>query len=251
LKTFRQALHGNLPTITAELAGPTDRSASETCRLARDLAESVDAVQLSERSTSAAVSPLALSALLLREQIDPLSRLNFRNRNRIALLSDLLGLRALGVSSILLEEEVEPNSLPVTDVDLRELTTMASELNDEDGAGNAQGFLVGTSVEVPREFSEIDAANLSALAAAGLRFLQIRTGFDMKALRRYLEHLVGRRLTWRCSIVVSVDLREGIYECARQIREVVSIPGISGVNLLVTGDPAAAREAIAKSEIRG
>ena len=42
----------------------------------------------------------------------------------------------------------------------------------------------------------------------------------------------------------------GIEHCARLMREIAAIPGISGVNLLTLGDPAAVIEAISLSGLR-
>ena len=78
------------------------------------------------------MSALAASKLFLDNGIDPVMQLSCRNRNRIVLLSDLLGAAALGVSSLFLvrgdrvPDGFDPRPKAVFDVDAKELIATAA-----------------------------------------------------------------------------------------------------------------------------
>jgi len=252
LKTFRKALQKSQFTITAE---PTTRhaiSAAEVLRQAEILADSIDAIHLPDSPLQ--FSPLALSSLLIRKGIDPIPGLSCRDRNRIALQSDLLGLRAIGVTSLVLDEGSrvragdEPGARPIFDVNCRELVAMANAMNEEDWADGDHEFIIGTGATVFAPEPGWSPDTLQARAAAGARFLLTRPCFDVDVLRLFLQGLVETRITWNYSVIVTLE-QEDSDSCAELIGKVYSIPGISGVNLKTLGNPMAVKTAIGKSGI--
>lgn len=138
MKTFRQVLQGSGFTFTAELSLHRETTIDEALRQAGVVTGFVDAIQLAENPHDwIQISPLALAGLLVRNGIDAVPRLICRDRNRIALQSELLGLRALGVSSLILNKGSrlpigqELNAKPVFDVSGRELVAIANAMNEE------------------------------------------------------------------------------------------------------------------------
>ncbi len=70
---------------------------------ARTLAPAVDAMQVTDNPGGRVhLSPLIAAGVLLDNGIDPVLHMTCRDRNRLALRSDLLGAAALGVTSLLL-----------------------------------------------------------------------------------------------------------------------------------------------------
>jgi methylenetetrahydrofolate reductase (NADPH) len=288
LKTLRKALQGASPFCTATLFSQDRATVEEWLRQANELAHAVDAVQIPARpSQHQPVSPLALAALLLREHLDPVPHLDGRDRNRIALQSDLLGMRALGVSSLLVAEPApgpdtaEAAAKPVYDVSTSELVTMAESINGEAWREAGHEFLIGIGGTVRGDETEADMAARLKLASDGARFLQLAPCFDLPSLREYMAAQVEAKVTWQYSVIVTLaalpsaesvhslraalpgcripdsmieqlDLavdsrREGIRICAELIREVLGIPGVSGINLLTLDDPEAVVAAIRHS----
>jgi methylenetetrahydrofolate reductase (NADPH) len=259
LKTFRQALQSAGFSITAELSVQRQTTIDEALRQAGVLAESVDAIQVPWNSDSQGqASPLALAGLLIRQGIDPIPWLDCRDRNRIALQSDLLGLRAIGVTSIILNRGRhstngnELKSRPVFDLSCRELVAMANAMNEEEWSGSGNEFVIGTGAAAVAPETDWDAGPLLARASAGARFLQIQPCFDLDLLRQYMQRLVEARITWNYSVIVSLaaDPRDRVETCAGQMREIAEIPGVSGFNLLTLGDPEAVIAAIDASGLR-
>jgi len=291
LKTFAQALASQSFTVTAELSLRGHMPASEILQQAKELAPVVDALQVAENPQQRGqMSPIVMAALLLREGIDPVTRLNCRDRNRLALQSDLVGLKAMGVSSLILNRGnrlQNPETLtgkPVFDINCRDLISMAAEISEETVSGPGQEFMIGTSVTVFSPKPDWKAESLKTRASAGARFLQTQPCFSVPMLRRYMQRVIDLRMTWNYAIVVTLapltkmemergqleNLRgtiipksimneltaatdpeqAGIEICARQMQEIAAIPGVSGVNLLTLGNPAAVIAAIETSGLR-
>jgi 5,10-methylenetetrahydrofolate reductase len=258
---------------------------------ASQLAGYVDAIQVADNPYSwAQIAPLALSGLLIREGIDPMPRLACRDRNRIALQSDLLGLRAMGVSSLVLVKGSplpEGNDLkakPVFDLGCPELVALAQAMNEEGRHDAGHEFVIGTGAAVFGPEPGWNADYLLARAAAGARFLQTQPCFNLVLLRRYLQGLVEAKVTWKYSVIVTLapltsakmarwlaensrgalipdtlierlenstdSEQEGIEICADLMREIADIPGVSGINLLTLGNPLAVTASIIASGLR-
>ncbi|MBT8047016.1 MAG: hypothetical protein HKN57_15350 [Xanthomonadales bacterium] len=260
MKTFRKALQGTGFPITAELALLERTPLREILRLAGTLSESVDAIQLGEYSACwSGVAPLALASLLLRQGVDPIPALSCRDRNRIALQSDLLGLRALGVSSLILGTGSHgspggaENAKPVTDVSCRDLVAMAHAMNEEEWPDGDHEFVIGSQVTAIAPSPERNMERLTARAAAGARFLQIRPCTEPNLLSDFIQGLVEAKLTWSYSVIVTLapdPSRESVETCARQMCETAKIPGVSGINLLVRDKPADVAAAVEISGLK-
>jgi methylenetetrahydrofolate reductase (NADPH) len=288
LKTFRQVLQGSGFTFTAELSLHRETTIDEALQQAAVVTGCVDAIQLAENpSGRAQVSPLALSGLLARNGIDAVPRLICRDRNRIALQSELLGLRALGVSSLILDKGSrlpagqEPNTKPVFDLSCRELVAMANAMNEEEWDDGEHEFVIGTSATVFAPEPGWNAELLLARAGAGARFLVTQPCFDPKMLRLYMRRMVEAKVTWNYSVIVTLaplpsaesarwlvenhrgavipdsvierlekvpdPQLEGIDICAELMRDIAGIPGVSGFNLLTLGSPEAVVAALEAS----
>ena len=251
-------MQSNAFTITAELVPHRQTTADEALSHARQLADSVDGIQIAESPNAwAQVSPVALAGLLIRSGIDAIPRLTCRDRNRIALQSDLLGLRATGVTSVVLTrgsplpDDQEPMARAVFDVSCRELIAMAHTLNEEGSSSVQNELLIGTDATAFLPPPNWSAETLMARASAGARFLQTQPCSDLDLLRKYMRQLVEARITWNYSVIVSLaPEREGVETCAGLMREIAGIPGVSGINLHSLGNPEMVTTVIRASGLR-
>ena len=88
--------------ITAELAPPRGSDTSGFLRMAAFVAPHVDAINVTDnQGANMRMTPLTAAALLVRSGIEPIMQLTCRDRNRLALQSDLLGAAAMGINNIL------------------------------------------------------------------------------------------------------------------------------------------------------
>jgi methylenetetrahydrofolate reductase (NADPH) len=291
LGTFSAAVQGGRFAISAELSLTRASSAADVSRQAALLGGLVDGIQVTDNPLAwVNMSSTAAAALLQREGVDPVPILTCRDRNRIGLFSDLLGLRAMGVDSVLLMRgrRVGKNhalhATTVFDMTGRDLVAMAHAMNEDESLTGGKPFLIGTGARVYRAKPDWRAESLGEKASAGARFLQTQVCYNLDLLRHYLKRLVAARMTWNFAVTVSLvpltsaamarwvkenmpdskipaalverlekaaDPRaEGIAICADAMRLLTEIPGVSGVHLVSTGEAELLAEVIRASGLR-
>lgn len=282
-KQFAEAVRGETFAIAAELTLKRDSSPRDILVQAEALGRYADGIQVTDNPYGwVQMSALAASALLAEHGFDPVPVLSCRDRNRTALESDLLGFQALGVTSLMLmrghriPKDHAVKATSVFDLTGRELIALAASLD--------KTFFIGTGARVFRPGPRWQADSLTARVAAGAGFVQTQLCFNMEILRRYMERFVAAGLHRELSVMVSLSplpsattarwvkknlsdsripaalidrlenasdpKQEGIEICAELMREISEIPGVSGVNLMTTGDPDAIPAAVRASGLR-
>jgi methylenetetrahydrofolate reductase (NADPH) len=88
--------------VTTEIGPPKSASADAVRRKAALLKDSADAFNLTDNQTAIVrLSSMASSVVCLQEGAEPVMQMTCRDRNRIAMQSDLLGAAALGIKNVL------------------------------------------------------------------------------------------------------------------------------------------------------
>src|SRR5690606_28091725 len=124
------------------------------------------------------VSPLAAAALVLRAGMDPVVHLGCRDRNRIALQSELMGAAALGVTSLVLYRgeklpaELKQQVRGVFDIGTQRLLATAKAVGANPRFVAPPGFLLGARVTVMDPPPQWTAEGIATKLAAGALFLQ-------------------------------------------------------------------------------
>jgi len=99
---LQQTLEKKSKEITAELMPPRGGDPIRTIKIAQLLKDKVHAVNITDGSRAVMrMCSLAMSKLLLENGIEPVMQISCRDRNKIALQSDILGANALGIKNIL------------------------------------------------------------------------------------------------------------------------------------------------------
>ncbi len=99
---LQQTLEKNSKVITAELMPPRGGDPIRSIKIAQLLKNKVHAVNITDGSRAIMrMCSLAMSKLLLENGIEPIMQISCRDRNKIALQSDILGANALGIKNIL------------------------------------------------------------------------------------------------------------------------------------------------------
>jgi len=176
---FKDTLRQNPFTLTADLALGRGMDADGVRTQARLLGPVFDALQVPDSHDGRLqMSGQAAAALLLSEGVDPVVHVTGRDRNRIALENDLLGLAVLGVSSILLTrgEELSSSYKPVTrqvfELSGEDLITTAHLMGEDESIPGAPGFLIGTAATVFNPKESWKPRSLLARVDAGAGFIQ-------------------------------------------------------------------------------
>ena len=233
LKTFREALQSQAFTVTAEMGISPKMHANEIVEQAKVLSTWADAVQVPDhRHARPHISNLVIAAHLLNNDIDPIVHMNCRDRNRIAIQSDLLGAHSLGVSGLLLmlgrrlPADHSSNATGVYDINAIELINAAAAIREGDvlAGENLPGetdFFIGTVASVLRKVDKWKPIRLLSKSDAGAQFIQLQVCMNSKSLQNYMSRLVAAKLTWRCQVLASLAVFSSADE-ARLLRKTIS-----------------------------
>ncbi len=195
--------------ITCEVCPPKGSDCGEFLEKAGNLREYVDAVNVTDnQGANMRISPLAASALLVREGIEPVFQVTCRDRNRLALQSDLLGAASLGIVNVLaltgdhISFGDHPQAKPVFDLDSVQLLQTMDELcKGKDLAGNPLHgvplFYPGAAAAPAAEPFALTLFKLEKKVAAGARFFQTQAVFEpgkLRSFRTAVSHLNVRTI---------------------------------------------------------
>ena len=263
------ALSSRRFVVTAEFGPPRDPDPELVRAGARALAGSVDAVNVTDnQAATVKLSPVACSALLIDEGVDPILQLTGRDRNVMALQSELLGAWALGVRTVL--------ALTGDPLKVGPYEGLATRVGDLDSLGltrliagmNGGRLAAEESLAHPTAFLIAGAANP---LVDGVGLLQTNIVYDVDRFAAWLAPFVEAGITERAPLLagiapprssrmltymheripgVEVDdatfarmegrtgddaTATGIEIAAELIQRVREVPGVSGVHLMAPG----------------
>lgn len=186
--------------VTGELGPPKSAERKKIEHHAHLLKNCVDAVNLTDNQTAIVrTSSIACGRILIEEGLDPVIQITCRDRNRIAIQSDVLGAVALGMKNILCLQGDhanfgnEPSAKNVNDLDSMNLIQALRKMRDE------QVFIGGEKLEAPIDLFigavenpfadpfEYRAYRLAKKVEAGADFIQTQAIFDMDRFELWME----------------------------------------------------------------
>jgi 5,10-methylenetetrahydrofolate reductase len=180
------------------------------------------------------LSPLAAGRTVRDAGGEPLVHLTCRDRNRLALESDLLGLAALGMENVLVVSGDyvtlgdHPQAKPVYDADSVQLLQVARGLMaGRDSAGEplsgAPSYYLGAVVIPEAEPLAPQIIKFEKKVAAGARFFITPPVFDLEKLRRLRQLLAAHPVKLLASVKV-LSAEEVSQAGTEQWRKVYSVP---------------------------
>jgi len=240
--------------ITAEVTPPVSSSRDELLAKALPLKGLADAVNVTDGAGARAhLGAMAAAVILHQAGIEPVLQLTCRDRNRLALQSDLLGAAALGIRNLLVlrgddpSAGDQPDAKPVFDLDSGALIETAvgirerGELPSGRKVTGKADFFIGAAdmpIDPPKDWQP---KSLKGKIAAGAQFAQTQFCMDIDIVRRYVARLAEHGLTDRIALLIGVvPLRSG--RSARWIKEQLYgaiIPDDMVERLEYSGDAAA------------
>lgn len=185
-------------TVTAEVAPPRGTDVSGVLEQARQL-QGITAVNVTDnQGANMRLSSLVMAAILQAEGLEPVLQMTCRDRNRMALQSDLLGAAALGITNLLLLSGDHarfgdhPDARSVFDLDSVQLLDMVLELTQgRNMAGKplrgTPGFFPGAAVNPVAEPFELMFQKVCKKVDSGARFFQTQAVFDRAGLERFMK----------------------------------------------------------------
>ncbi|GGM81475.1 methylenetetrahydrofolate reductase C-terminal domain-containing protein [Dactylosporangium sucinum] len=196
---FEQGLRAGRFMIVAEVNGADTADASSFTAAARTLADLADVVSVTDHSgANVHMGNVAATAHLLRAGVEAMPTFSCRDRNRIALQGDLLGVASLGVSNVLVvtgnhvEVGDSPQARPVFDLDSTRLIRVAADLRDHGRLDNgrevesAPRYLIGAAAHPFAPPYDRRPRHVLRKVEVGADFLITQHIFDLPLWRRFL-----------------------------------------------------------------
>lgn len=206
--SLKQKLNSDKFLVTVEVGPPKGISVDKLLQEAELIRGRVDAVNVTDLQSSVMrLGSLAVSSILKQKGFEPVLQLTCRDRNRLALQSDVLSAAVLGIENLLVltgdhpTQGDHPQAKPVFDLDSVQLLSSIKKLQSgEDLAGNklegeAPKFCVGAVVNPGADPIEPQIIKMEQKMEAGAEFFQTQAIFDIKTFERFLsktKHLKAR-----------------------------------------------------------
>jgi methylenetetrahydrofolate reductase (NADPH) len=203
--------------VTAEVGPPRGANADVVKRKASMLQGYVDAVNVTDNQTAIVrMSSIAACAHVIRAGLEPVMQMVTRDRNRIALQSDIMGAYSLGIRNILClsgDHQTfgsEPGAMNVFDIDsmhlLHTVKTMRDEGKDMSGfeLDIAPEMFIGAAENPFADPFDYRVIRLAKKIAAGAEFIQTQCVFDIIRFKEWLKMAREQGLTDTVHIMAGV-----------------------------------------------
>ena len=187
--------------VTGELGPPQSADAAVIKEKAALLKGLVDAVNITDNQTAIVrMSSIGAGALVLKEGLEPIIQMTCRDRNRLAIQSDLLGAYALGMRNLLCltgDHQIfgnHPTAKNVYDMDSLQLVHMVAEMRDkavfqcgDEFKGTTASFLVGAAAAPFADPVDFRPLRLAKKVKAGANFIQTQLVYDVDEFAKYMD----------------------------------------------------------------
>jgi len=213
--------------LTAEYLPVAETDSIAIDSTARVLGDRVLAVNVADNHYGVAMSSLAASVAVLKTGVEPVLQIVTRDRNRIALQSDLLGAAYLGIKNVLCLSGYHqtltgsPESANVYDIDSIQLVEAVRKMRDEgvllDGTKIEGKFsmLIGAVANPYLMPLELNMIRLNKKVEAGADFIQTQAVFGIEAFGQWLDAAVSEGITEKTAILAGIMPLESAAEAER------------------------------------
>jgi 5,10-methylenetetrahydrofolate reductase len=213
---LKEKIESNKFIVCGEIGPPKSCDGDVIREKSKYFKDIVDAVNITDNQTALVrLSSLASAKILLEEGVEPIMQMTCRDRNRIAIQSDLLGAAALGIRNLLCltgdhqKFGDQPEAKGVFDLDSIQLIATVAKMNSGFLLSNqelkkAPEFLIGAAANPFAEPFEMRLIRLFKKVEAGARFIQTQPVFNMEIFTRWMEKVVEMGLHEKCAILVGV-----------------------------------------------
>ena len=198
---LERVLHNGHFAVTGELGPPQSADGEEIRKKAKLLRGVCEAVNITDNQTAIArMSSISAGAIVVQEGLEPVIQMTCRDRNRLAITSDLLGAYALGMRNLLCltgDHQTfgnHPDSKNVFDIDSIQLVRMVADMRDESifqcgepFKGQEPRFFVGAAAAPFADPIEFRPHRLQKKVKAGANFIQTQLIYDIEAFKTFME----------------------------------------------------------------
>lgn len=218
ISNLHELLSNSKFVITAEIGPPKNSDKNVILNKSQILKDFGDAFNITDNQTAVVrMSSLCGSKILLENNIEPIMQITCRDRNRIALQSDLLGASALGIKNVLcLTGDHQsfgnhPNSKGVFDIDSIQLIEILNNMrnkgifqNDEKILNPKPDFFIGAATNPFLELKEFLIDRLEKKIKAGADFVQTQSVFNLEKFNIWMDEIKSRGIEKQINILAGI-----------------------------------------------
>jgi methylenetetrahydrofolate reductase (NADPH) len=231
---LQQTLAQGQFAITCEFTPPRGIELNRLLRIADLLKGKVDAVNVNDNPNSnVRMSSLICSRLLLERGLEPIFEQSMRDRNRLALQSDLLGAAAVGIQNVLCltgdhpSKGDHPEANKVFDLDSTQWIAAVKRIRDQGILLNGKKitgrpkFFIGGVANPFMKTLDLHIIRLENKITAGADFIQTQPVFDPEAFQRWMTRVEEAGLIDQVPIITGVAALKSL-QLAEYLRDRVS-----------------------------
>ena len=214
---LEQVLEAGKFAVTAEIGPPQSANPEPLVLHAKMLKGFAEAFNLTDNQTAVVrLSSIASAVIIMREGVEPVIQMTCRDRNRIALQSDLLGASALGVKNVLCltgDHQIFGNEKAAKNVfdfdSIVELQVFNSLRNEGRQVGgevikDPPKVYLGCAENPFATPYEFRVSRLAKKVAAGADFCQTQAIFDMGMFEKWMDEVRARGLDKKMHVLAGV-----------------------------------------------
>ena len=232
---LQRILEAGIFSVTAEIGPPMSADGDLVRNKAQQLKGIADAANVTDNQTAIVrMSSIAASYIALSEGVEPVLQMTCRDRNRIAIQSDLLGAYALGIRNLLcLSGDHQsfgnhPESKNVFDIDSVQLLHALKRMKEE------KIFMSGKPSKKPAEFflgatanpfadpEEMQFIKLHKKIEAGAQFIQTQAIYDIEKFARWMEKVRSANLHKKAYILAGILVNKSL----KSVEMTKKVPGM-------------------------
>jgi methylenetetrahydrofolate reductase (NADPH) len=213
--TFKEKIKAAKFLVTSEIGPPKGIQTAQLLEDAELVRGRVDAINVTDLQSSVMrLGSLAVSSLLKQIGLEPIFQVTCRDRNRLALQSDILSAASLGIENLLILTGDHPTlgdhpeAKPVFDLDSVQLLQVVRKLQEGfDMKGNklegeAPKFCLGAVVNPGADPLEPQIIKMEKKIEAGAEFFQTQAIYDVKIFENFLDKIKHLKTTLLAGIVL-------------------------------------------------
>jgi methylenetetrahydrofolate reductase (NADPH) len=225
-KRFHDQLKSGDFVVTAEYLPRAETEGSAIKAALQALKEVPSAVNVADNPFGVGMSSLAASVILAQSGIEPVYQVVTRDRNRIAIQSDLLGAAALGIRNILCLSGYHqtltdhPESANVYDLDSTQLLKVLKKMREQGELLNGEKIngafpvMTGAVANPCLKPVDLNIIRLTQKVEAGAEFIQTHAVFDIDEFQQWLDAVKQAGLADKTAIIAGVFPLDSAEEAA-------------------------------------